>query len=177
MNISNYTELQIALKKRISTIYINDKNIANMFLIVDKLQYGQLPIVVLKRIDDNGICKITVAEGIVIPVTKVLADEVLKLYQTIDENDIEQYGKYKAKILAKNIKDSNKKSKLILVTSINPTPLGEGKTTMSIGIADGLRKIEKKSILALREPSLGPVFGIKGGAAGGGYSQIAARKP
>lgn len=91
----------------------------------------------------------------------------------IDENDIEQYGKYKAKILAKNIKDSNKKSKLILVTSINPTPLGEGKTTMSIGIADGLRKIEKKSILALREPSLGPVFGIKGGAAGGGYSQIA----
>jgi hypothetical protein len=60
-----------------------------MFLIVDKLQYGQLPIVVLKRIDDNGICKITVAEGIVIPVTKVLADEVLKLYQTIDENDIE----------------------------------------------------------------------------------------
>ena len=91
----------------------------------------------------------------------------------IDENDIEQYGKYKVKILAKNIKDSNKKSKLILVTSINPTPLGEGKTTMSIGIADGLRKIEKKSILALREPSLGPVFGIKGGAAGGGYSQIA----
>ena len=89
MNISNYTELQIALTKRISTIYINDKNIANMFLIVDKLQYGQLPIVVLKRIDDNGICKITVAEGIVIPVTKVLADEVLNLYQTIDENDIE----------------------------------------------------------------------------------------
>lgn len=89
MNISNYTELQIALTKRISSIYIKDKNIANMFLIVDKLQYGQLPIVVLKRIDDNGICKITVAEGIVIPVTKVLADEVLKLYQTIDENDIE----------------------------------------------------------------------------------------
>lgn len=89
MNISNYTELQIALTKRISTIYINDKNIANMFLIVDKLQYGQLPIVVLKRIDANGICKITVAEGIVIPVTKALADEVLKLYQTIDENDIE----------------------------------------------------------------------------------------
>ena len=89
MNISNYTELQIALTKRISTIYINDKNIANMFLIVDKLQYGQLPIVVLKRIDDNSICKITVAEGIVIPVTKVFADEVLKLYQTIDENKIE----------------------------------------------------------------------------------------
>ena len=89
MNISNYTELQIALTKRSSTIYINDKNIANMFLIVDKLQYGQLPIVVLKRIDDNGICKITVAEGIVIPVTKVLADDVLKLYQLLEEKEIE----------------------------------------------------------------------------------------
>lgn len=89
MNISNYTELQIALTKRISTIYINDKNIANMFLIVDKLQYGQLPIVVLKRIDDNGICKITVAEGIVIPVTKGLADDVLKLYQLLEEKEIE----------------------------------------------------------------------------------------
>jgi len=91
----------------------------------------------------------------------------------IDEECIEQYGKYKAKILAKKLENTNNKSKLILVTSINPTPLGEGKTTMSIGIADGLRKIGKKSILALREPSLGPVFGIKGGAAGGGYSQIA----
>mgnify|MGYP003370410333 CR=1 FL=1 len=91
----------------------------------------------------------------------------------IDEECIEQYGKYKAKILAKKLENTNNKSKLILVTSINPTPLGEGKTTMSIGIADGLRRIGKKSILALREPSLGPVFGIKGGAAGGGYSQIA----
>ena len=89
MIITNYIDLQDALIKKISTIYIKDKNIANMFLIADKLQYGQLPIVVLKRIDDNGICKITVAEGIVIPVTKVFADEVLKLYQTIDENDIE----------------------------------------------------------------------------------------
>ena len=89
MIITNYIDLQDALIKKISTIYIKDKNIANMFLIVDKLQYGQLPIVVLKRIDDNGICKITVAEGIVIPVTKVFADEVLKLYQTIDENKIE----------------------------------------------------------------------------------------
>ena len=89
MIITNYIDLQDALIKKISTIYIKDKNIANMFLIADKLQYGQLPIVVLKRIDDNGICKITVAEGIVIPVTKVLADEVLKLYQTIDENEIE----------------------------------------------------------------------------------------
>lgn len=97
MIITNYIDLQDALIKKISTIYIKDKNIANMFLIADKLQYGQLPIVVLrqlpivvlKRIDDNGICKITVAEGIVIPVTKVFADEVLKLYQTIDENEIE----------------------------------------------------------------------------------------
>ena len=89
MIITNYIDLQDALIKKISTIYIKDKNIANMFLIADKLQYGQLPIVVLKRIDDNGICKITVAEGIVIPVTKVFADEVLKLYQTLDEKEIE----------------------------------------------------------------------------------------
>ena len=89
MIITNYIDLQDAFIKKISTIYIKDKNIANMFLIADKLQYGQLPIVVLKRIDDNGICKITVAEGIVIPVTKVFADEVLKLYQTIDGNKIE----------------------------------------------------------------------------------------
>lgn len=93
----------------------------------------------------------------------------------IKEDDIEQYGKYKAKIsddVYKSLKDK-KDGKLVLVTAINPTPLGEGKTTMSIAIADGLRKIEKNAILALREPSLGPVFGIKGGAAGGGRVQIA----
>ena len=93
----------------------------------------------------------------------------------IDEDNIEQYGKYKAKIensVYKNLKDK-KDGKLILVTAISPTPLGEGKTTMSIGLADALRKINKKSILALREPSLGPVFGLKGGATGGGYAQIA----
>ena len=93
----------------------------------------------------------------------------------IYEDDLEQYGKYKAKI-SLNIFDKLKEKedgKLILVTAINPTPLGEGKTTISIGLADGLRKIGKRSILALREPSLGPVFGIKGGATGGGYSQIA----
>ena len=93
----------------------------------------------------------------------------------ISENDLELYGKYKAKISDEaygNLKDK-KDGKLILVTAINPTPLGEGKTTMSIGLADGLRKIGKKSILALREPSLGPVFGMKGGATGGGHSQIA----
>ncbi len=93
----------------------------------------------------------------------------------IKEEDIEQYGKYKAKIsddVYERLKDK-KDGKLVLVTAINPTPLGEGKTTMSIAIADGLRRIEKNSILALREPSLGPVFGIKGGAAGGGRVQIA----
>lgn len=92
----------------------------------------------------------------------------------ISEEHIELYGKYKAKIETKLLKklENRKKAKLILTTSINPTPLGEGKTTMAIGLADGLRKIGKKSILALREPSLGPVFGIKGGATGGGYSQV-----
>ena len=93
----------------------------------------------------------------------------------IQEEQLEQYGKYKAKIspeVYENLKDK-KDGKLILVTAINPTPLGEGKTTMAIGLADGLRKIGKNAILALREPSLGPVFGIKGGATGGGYSQIA----
>lgn len=93
----------------------------------------------------------------------------------IDEDDIECYGKYKAKIsnsVYEKLKDK-KDGKLILVTAINPTPLGEGKTTVSIAIADGLSKIGKKSILALREPSLGPVFGIKGGATGGGHVQVA----
>lgn len=89
MIITNYIDLQNAINKKISTIYIKDKNIANMFLIADKLQYGQLPIVVLKRIDDNSICKITIVEGVVIPVTKILADEVLKLYQTLEEKEIE----------------------------------------------------------------------------------------
>ena len=93
----------------------------------------------------------------------------------IQEDQLEQYGKYKAKIspeVYKNLKDK-KDGKLILVTAINPTPLGEGKTTMAIGLADGLREIGKNAVLALREPSLGPVFGIKGGATGGGHSQIA----
>lgn len=92
----------------------------------------------------------------------------------IDNEYIENYGKYKAKIDNSIFNsDINKNGKLILVTAINPTPLGEGKTTMSIAIADGLRRIGKNSILALREPSLGPVFGIKGGATGGGKVQIA----
>ncbi len=93
----------------------------------------------------------------------------------IEEDDIEQYGKFKAKI-SNEVYEKRKErenGKLILVTAISPTPLGEGKTTMSIAIADGLQKIGKNSILALREPSLGPVFGIKGGATGGGRVQIA----
>ena len=93
----------------------------------------------------------------------------------ITEEEIEQYGKYKAKISNSVYErlEEEKNGKLVLVTAINPTPLGEGKTTVSISIADALSKIGKKSILALREPSLGPVFGIKGGATGGGMSQIA----
>ena len=104
-------------------------------------------------------------------------EEITKIAEKLEINDeyLEQYGKYKAKIsdeINEKIKDK-KNSKLILVTALSPTPLGEGKTTISIAIADGLRKIGKKSVLALREPSLGPVFGIKGGATGGGKVQVA----
>ena len=91
----------------------------------------------------------------------------------IDEKYVEQYGKYKAKIDYAYLRDTDKKDgKLILVTAITPTPAGEGKTTTTVGLADGLRKIGKNAAVALREPSLGPVFGIKGGAAGGGYAQV-----
>ena len=91
----------------------------------------------------------------------------------IDREDLEYYGKYKAKIPLKYIDEEKiKNSKLILVSAINPTPAGEGKTTVSVGLCDGLNKIGKKTIAVLREPSLGPVFGIKGGAAGGGYAQV-----
>ena len=91
----------------------------------------------------------------------------------LNEEDIELYGKYKAKVDYNLLKNSNhKKSKLILTTAINPTPAGEGKTTTTIGIADALAKLDKNVLVALREPSLGPVFGIKGGAAGGGYAQV-----
>ncbi|MGI6095621.1 MAG: formate--tetrahydrofolate ligase [Lachnospiraceae bacterium] len=91
----------------------------------------------------------------------------------IDEKYLEQYGKYKAKIDYNLLKETDAPDgKLILVTAINPTPAGEGKTTTTVGLADGLQKIGKKSAVALREPSLGPVFGVKGGAAGGGYAQV-----
>ena len=91
----------------------------------------------------------------------------------IDDKYLEQYGKYKAKIDYNLLKDTDKKDgKLILVTAINPTPAGEGKTTTTIGLADGLQALGKNVMVALREPSLGPVFGVKGGAAGGGYAQV-----
>ena len=91
----------------------------------------------------------------------------------IDEKYLEQYGRYKAKVDLSLLNESKKENgKLILVTAITPTPAGEGKTTTTIGLGDGLRKIGKNVMIALREPSLGPVFGVKGGAAGGGYAQV-----
>ena len=91
----------------------------------------------------------------------------------IDEDYLEQYGKYKAKVDYRILKDLDKApGKLILVTAINPTPAGEGKTTTTVGLADGMKRLGKNVMVALREPSLGPVFGIKGGAAGGGYAQV-----
>ncbi|MBQ1519599.1 MAG: formate--tetrahydrofolate ligase, partial [Ruminococcus sp.] len=105
--------------------------------------------------------------------------EMKKIYEVaadlgLSEDDLEPYGHYKAKI-SENVytKLADKEDgKLILVTAINPTPAGEGKTTVSVGLADAMNKIGKKTVLALREPSLGPVFGMKGGAAGGGYAQV-----
>ncbi|MCR4756724.1 MAG: formate--tetrahydrofolate ligase [Butyrivibrio sp.] len=92
----------------------------------------------------------------------------------IQEDDLEFYGKYKAKLTEEYLKkaENNKKGKLILVTAINPTPAGEGKTTTSVGLGDALNRLGHKTVIALREPSLGPCFGIKGGAAGGGYAQV-----
>lgn len=114
---------------------------------------------------DAQIAQSTVME----PITKV-AESI-----GLDGEKLDLYGKYKAKLsgeLLNEIEKNGKKGKLILVTAVNPTPAGEGKTTMSIAIGQALAKLGKKGILALREPSLGPVFGIKGGAAGGGYSQV-----
>ena len=106
-------------------------------------------------------------ESKMLPITEIAAKA------GIPEESIEQYGRYKAKIDRNLLNNNGKKDgKLILVTAINPTPAGEGKTTTTIGLADALRALGKNAIGALREPSLGPVFGIKGGAAGGGYSQV-----
>src|SRR3712207_5956009 len=92
----------------------------------------------------------------------------------IEENDLDLYGKYKAKLSDEYMQrlEQKKDGKLILVTAINPTPAGEGKTTVSVGLGQAFGRLDQKAILCLREPSLGPCFGIKGGAAGGGYSQV-----
>lgn len=107
-------------------------------------------------------------ESVLEPITKVAGQ------LGIAEDDLELYGKYKAKLSDEYIKsiEGNPNGKLILVTAINPTPAGEGKTTTSVGLGEAFGKMEKKAVLALREPSLGPCFGIKGGAAGGGYAQV-----
>ena len=107
-------------------------------------------------------------EAVMLPIKEVAAQ------LQIQEDDLELYGKYKAKLSDEYIKriQGNRDGKLILVTAINPTPAGEGKTTTSIGLAQAFARLGKKAVLALREPSLGPCFGIKGGAAGGGYSQV-----
>ena len=106
-------------------------------------------------------------EARMLPITEIAREA------GIEDCFLEQYGKYKAKTDGRILKESDRPDgKLVLVTAINPTPAGEGKTTTTVGLADGLRRIGKKSIVALREPSLGPVFGIKGGAAGGGYAQV-----
>ena len=102
--------------------------------------------------------------------TELLPIEKVAKKIGIKKEELEMYGKYKAKIEMKKEQEQN--AKLILVTSTNPTPYGEGKTTMSIGIADALWKLKKKTLVTLREPSLGPVFGMKGGATGGGYAQV-----
>lgn len=101
-------------------------------------------------------------------------EHISKIAQSagLSEEEIEYYGKYKAKVDLSVMKKDKKDGKLILVTAITPTPAGEGKTTTTIGLADGLSRIGKNVVVALREPSLGPVFGIKGGAAGGGYAQV-----
>lgn len=107
-------------------------------------------------------------ENVMLPI-KEIAEKV-----GLSEENIEYYGKYKAKVDYNILKDKSEKNngKLILVTAINPTPAGEGKTTVTVGLGDALSKLGKNTVIALREPSLGPVFGIKGGAAGGGYAQV-----
>ncbi|MDR1400272.1 MAG: formate--tetrahydrofolate ligase [Treponema sp.] len=112
---------------------------------------------------------IEIAQGTTLmPIAKIAA------IAGIEEHYLELYGNYKAKVDYKYLRDNDAKTdgKLVLVTAITPTPAGEGKTTTTVGLADGLRKLGKNAIVALREPSLGPVFGVKGGAAGGGYAQV-----
>ena len=104
--------------------------------------------------------------------SKMLPIEEVAAKVGIKPEQLENYGHYKAKVDIHALKDLPRKSKLVLVTAISPTPAGEGKTTTSVGLADALNKMGKKTIVCLREPSLGPVFGVKGGAAGGGYAQV-----
>ena len=112
---------------------------------------------------------VEIAQSTVMEPIKNVADKI-----GLTEDDLELYGKYKAKISLETIKkvENNPDGKLILVTAINPTPAGEGKTTTMIGLSQALHQLGKKSVVAMREPSLGPCFGIKGGAAGGGYAQV-----
>ena len=107
-------------------------------------------------------------QAVMEPITKVASE------LGVDADRVIPYGKYKAKIDHRLVKElaQQKDARVILVTAISPTPAGEGKTTTSVGLADALSRMGKKTILALREPSLGPVFGMKGGAAGGGYAQV-----
>ena len=105
-------------------------------------------------------------EAVMLPISEIAAS------LGIGEEALEPYGRTKGKLDIHALKDKPRKGKLILVTAINPTPAGEGKTTTTVGLADGLRKLGKNVMVALREPSLGPVFGVKGGAAGGGYAQV-----
>ncbi|WP_418836060.1 formate--tetrahydrofolate ligase, partial [Paratractidigestivibacter faecalis] len=90
----------------------------------------------------------------------------------LTDDELIPYGHHMAKVDVTKLRDKERRAKLVLVTAINPTPAGEGKTTTSVGLADALRRLGKSAVLALREPSLGPVFGVKGGAAGGGYAQV-----
>ena len=112
---------------------------------------------------------IEIAQETEMAVINTIADKL-----EIQDEYVENYGKYKAKIDYRMLKEYQNKpnGKLILVTAINPTPAGEGKTTTTVGLGDALSAMGKKTVIALREPSLGPVFGVKGGAAGGGYAQV-----
>ena len=107
-------------------------------------------------------------EAVLKPITEI--SEALG----ITDEELEMYGRYKAKLSEEYLQriQSNPDGKLILVTAINPTPAGEGKTTTSVGLGQAFGKLNKKAVIALREPSLGPCFGVKGGAAGGGYAQV-----
>ena len=116
---------------------------------------------------DMVLSDIEIANSVVMKPIEEIAESI-----GIAKENLSLYGKYKAKINNIESLDDNEDGKLILVTAITPTPAGEGKTTTSVGLVDALTAIGKKAVIALREPSLGPVFGVKGGAAGGGHAQV-----